>query len=812
MSHANYTSTGCPAPQVLPHDPVPFFSDGELNFKAHDVGWLVCGICTVIASSTSIWLICKHLAFFYHPHEQRHIVRLLFMPVIYSVASFLSYFFYQQALYFQLGRDCYEALIIASFFFLLLSYLSNPPPTAANPHPQPYATKVERNAQLRKAFKGFHLDKWMWPLGRLKWRPAHGGSGEGEAFLWWMRVCIGQYVLFRPLSTLAAVIGEMTGYYCLASWSPKFVHIWSSAVICISVTIAMYAVLQLYMPLKKPLAPCQPVTKLLAVKLVIFFMFWQETLFSFLVTVGLIKHSMYFSAEEICIGLAAICACVEMVAFAFLHVKAFTYLPYRALAAPMPLDGSQPHFLGDDVEDEKQPTYEPGTPLTFAEWDAWEKRQKRREKALARLAKPKVPKHADDSDLPLTKPDGLPILQQTKKWPALLKCLNIVDICREIADEARFVFRGGRLDETDEGLLDDRRKDDLEAALGRTRDNDGSRRRSRDGRDNDETVFEQDLRHIREGRDAPKGAKVGADGSLVLPASHAPTMRNGHFGTPPGGERLRPPPVSRWAGTHETYGRRADEAKDSWWDSMKRFGSGGRRAGVEEGTFQQLPRLDYYAAVPVDNIPTLHDNAALAIPAPHQLDGSAISRPLPLDNTPPRQRSKLDQPVFLAPAHSPSAARKFPSNSSGDSHGHLPHETVRPTSYAPSPAKTPSPPPFSHFRRQSAPPLPPAPAVYVLPPHTHAPPATPDDGFTAYTPASSRFRRSSRDLASLAPVERPQPTYHRAHSHSQSVPVARLVPSPVPQPVVLPPPVLKMADPASRVSKGLPPGAGPAGS
>lgn len=29
--------------------------------------------------------------------------------------------------------------------------------------------------------------------------------------MWWMRVCIGQYVLVRPLSTLASVIGEATG-------------------------------------------------------------------------------------------------------------------------------------------------------------------------------------------------------------------------------------------------------------------------------------------------------------------------------------------------------------------------------------------------------------------------------------------------------------------------------------------------------------------------------------------------------------------------------------------------------------------------
>lgn len=101
----------------------------------------------------------------------------------------------------------------------------------------------------------------MWPLGWLKWRPAGGGPGEGEAFLWLMRVLVGQYVIVRPLTTLASVIAEYTGYYCLASWSPKFVHVWSSGAITISVTVAMYVVLQLYVALKQDLGPYSPALK-----------------------------------------------------------------------------------------------------------------------------------------------------------------------------------------------------------------------------------------------------------------------------------------------------------------------------------------------------------------------------------------------------------------------------------------------------------------------------------------------------------------------------------------------------------------------
>lgn len=28
--------------------------------------------------------------------------------------------------------------------------------------------------------KDFHLKKWIWPFGWVKWRPAKGGKGEGE--------------------------------------------------------------------------------------------------------------------------------------------------------------------------------------------------------------------------------------------------------------------------------------------------------------------------------------------------------------------------------------------------------------------------------------------------------------------------------------------------------------------------------------------------------------------------------------------------------------------------------------------------------
>ena len=98
------------------------------------------------------------------------------MVPIYAISSFLSYFYYDHALYFQLGRDCYEAIVIAAFFHLLLTYLSSPPPTID----RPTTTRTERAANLRQVSKGIKLKAWMWPFGWVKWRPGNGGEGEGE--------------------------------------------------------------------------------------------------------------------------------------------------------------------------------------------------------------------------------------------------------------------------------------------------------------------------------------------------------------------------------------------------------------------------------------------------------------------------------------------------------------------------------------------------------------------------------------------------------------------------------------------------------
>lgn len=98
----------CPVHEVLEEDNRPLFSEEGLDLKVHQVGFIVTGIFCVIACCANGWLISKHLAFYTNKRQQRQIVRILFMVPVYALVSWASYFWWQQSLYFQLVRDCYE--------------------------------------------------------------------------------------------------------------------------------------------------------------------------------------------------------------------------------------------------------------------------------------------------------------------------------------------------------------------------------------------------------------------------------------------------------------------------------------------------------------------------------------------------------------------------------------------------------------------------------------------------------------------------------------------------------------------------------
>jgi hypothetical protein len=135
------------------------------------------------------------------------------MVPVYAIASFLSFWFYWHAIYFQVLSDCYEAFTIASFFALLCHYI------APNLHEQ------------KEYFRRIQPRRWVWPLtwmgkcccgNRGPWRTPRSG------LTWFNIIWLGiyQYCFIRVTMTITAVVTQYFGRYCESSNSPVFAHIW----------------------------------------------------------------------------------------------------------------------------------------------------------------------------------------------------------------------------------------------------------------------------------------------------------------------------------------------------------------------------------------------------------------------------------------------------------------------------------------------------------------------------------------------------------------------------------------------------------
>ncbi|KAK7057504.1 organic solute transporter Ostalpha-domain-containing protein [Favolaschia claudopus] len=317
-------STACPVKTA--ETPPSLFQNGNLVFQAHHVGWIIAGFFTVVATITSLWLVNKHLMWYTNKKEQRYIVRLLFMVPLYAIISLASYLWWSHSTPLLLIRDGYESTVLTAFFYLLLTYLSpNPDDQKAIFH----KVGLSRAADAEAIANGKEPRKWMFPLGFIKAKPA-----DGLYFLQLMKYGVLQYCVIRPTTTLAAVVLNYIGWYCEGSFSPRFAYIYILAIVSISVSIAMYCLIQLYIPVSAYLAPQKPLMKLFAIKAVVFLTFWQATLLSCLTLFGVVKDTEYMTAEDINIGIAALAETFEMMLFGFLHLSAFSYKPYKPFHDP----------------------------------------------------------------------------------------------------------------------------------------------------------------------------------------------------------------------------------------------------------------------------------------------------------------------------------------------------------------------------------------------------------------------------------------------------------------------------------------------
>jgi hypothetical protein len=148
-------------------------------------------------------------------------------------------------------------------------------------------------------------------------------------FLQLLKYAVLQYAVLRPLLAVAGCIMHFYGVLCPASLSPKHPNIWFMVVLCISVNISFYALLMLYMAIADDLARWDPFSKFFAIKLAIFYPFYQYVVIAVAANRGLIHETQYWTRLNLVNGIHSFLVCLEFVVFAVLFAKAFDYRVYR---------------------------------------------------------------------------------------------------------------------------------------------------------------------------------------------------------------------------------------------------------------------------------------------------------------------------------------------------------------------------------------------------------------------------------------------------------------------------------------------------
>lgn len=99
----------------------PLYSHSDITF--HKLAILICAPCLAITILSFGYLAWKHVRNYTAPQEQRQILRIIALPVFYSLFNFLALSWYGTYQYVQPLAGLYESFAIAALFFLLLEWV-----------------------------------------------------------------------------------------------------------------------------------------------------------------------------------------------------------------------------------------------------------------------------------------------------------------------------------------------------------------------------------------------------------------------------------------------------------------------------------------------------------------------------------------------------------------------------------------------------------------------------------------------------------------------------------------------------------------
>ncbi|KAJ3933873.1 MAG: DUF300-domain-containing protein [Lentinula lateritia] len=279
----------CPSDNQQAVDQTDFWTDGGIDWDAHRIGWAIAGACAAATVIISICSVLQHCRSYTNPAEQRQILRILYMPPVYGVISFLSYRFFRSYTYYELVEVVYEAFTLSAFLMLLIEFV------AASGTGHKAESSIARKDKRKLPF----------PFCFWRYRPTK------PYFMYTLKWAVLQYVIFRPAISVAAIICQAYNVLCeSAGFNARYANVYLEAIDFVSISVALYGLFLFYGLTKEELIGRRPLAKFLAIKLIVMFTWYQSFVFDALE--GRVIHAtQYWTETNIADGLNALAICIE---------------------------------------------------------------------------------------------------------------------------------------------------------------------------------------------------------------------------------------------------------------------------------------------------------------------------------------------------------------------------------------------------------------------------------------------------------------------------------------------------------------------
>jgi len=297
----------CPDTNTAEVDQSTFWSKGNIHWDTHRIGWVIAGACACVTVVISVISISRHALNYRVRDEQRQIIRILYMPPVYAIISFLSYRFFRDYTYYSLVEVVYESITLGAFLLLLIQYVA--------------ATGHGHSAEAALARK----DKEPLPFPLCCWRYRPIKPGFMHAVKW----SVLQYTIVRPAISIAGIICQAYDVLCEESWNYRHASVYLTAIDFVSITVSLYGLLLFYGLTKEELRGRRPLAKFLCIKLIVMATFYQSFVFDFLQNHGVIHATEYWTTTNIANGLNALTTCIEMIFFALGMLWAYPVTEYK---------------------------------------------------------------------------------------------------------------------------------------------------------------------------------------------------------------------------------------------------------------------------------------------------------------------------------------------------------------------------------------------------------------------------------------------------------------------------------------------------